>query len=1627
MMAAASENPAEEGAPRSPEGMRRLVGQVWQEVLGRPVAHDRTFFEHGGRSVQLPVLRSRLRDRVGVDVSLTELMSHGTVEALAARLLSGRAAPAGAGDGAVALAAPRRPTLSGPGDDRIAVIGMACRFPEAASPEAYWANLVSGRSAIRRFTPEELRAAGVPDRLIEDPRYVPVAGHLQEAAKFDAETFGMSAMEARITDPQQRLFLECVWEALERAGHHPRRLADRRVGCFGGVGMALYAGTERASYFHSVLARDPDLLAELAPLQISFGNDNDHLCTRVSYRLGLRGPSLTVQTACSTGLVSVHLAARALAAGDCDMAVAGAAAVQTPPASGYVFRDGGILSPDGVCRVFDASSRGTVGGSGAGVVVLRRLADALADGDPICAVIRGSAVNNDGARRMAYSAPSVEGQVEVVRAALAAADVTADRIGYVEAHGTGTTVGDPIEFTALTRAFSLDGAGRGRCALGTVKPSVGHLDSAAGMAGLIKTVLTVQHGMIPPTLNHRTPHPEIDLAASPFHIPTESTPWRSQEGEPRLAGVSSFGAGGTNAHVIVEQAPALPPAAHADDARDEVHLLALSAPDAASLRALADDYRRHLRDHPELTPGEVGATIREGRPVWRHRAAVLGSDTATWTRRLAAAASPTEDSADAAGTHRVSGSFTGVAPSDPQAPVFLYSGQGSRVARATAELALAEPEFREAVRSCDALLSRDLHGSLYELVLADAQRLRTEARWAQPLLFTFQYALTRLWESWGVTPGAVLGHSLGEYAAACAAGIFDQATALELVATRGRLMDEYAARGSMWAVSAAPERVSRVLAGGAEIAVVNGPSSLVVAGPEEDVAATVAALGPDSTAVALETTHPFHCAAVEAMLAPFAQVVSRAELRPAALPMAPAMGGTAQVPALDSPEYWVRQVREPVWFADALRRQADSGSRAFLEIGPSSVLSGIGRTITGEKEHLFVPSTRPPGFVTQVRRAQAELFTAGLIDRVPAPGAAPARRRVLLPPSARPRRTYWAGPSRPAPGETSRPLLHDVVWTPDDAPRPEPSGEALSWLVIGADSELRAALAGRVRERGEDLLILTTAPAGTPEGVHTESDGLWPAVEGFLDRTRGLWRIVQIVGDGTDRRPPTCAPARWNDLRDTRSLFQRLAMAPRAAEGCLGLILPATAAMPAEHSAIKGFARAVSAEHPRLRHLCIEVPGLHADRFDVGFGVDAVFDDLAAGQGPREISYARGGRHVPRVREHAEGPRAGHRGVRPDGTYLVTGAGGALGSHVVTWLAEAGARHIVALGRSARGVSGQAAAAVRTAGADLLTARADITDPRQVRALLEHLERGRPPLRGVIHAAGVLRDATLAGVDDAALAEVIAPKATGAWLLDKYTEGRELDFFICFSSIAAVFGAPGQSAYSAANAAMAGVMRQRRARGLPGTAVHWGPWAGGGMYTTTRGRTRDTHFGRLSAMDPRDALRALAVAVAESPADLCVLTAADAGPALSPPPQDSGLAEWTDWLWRADAAPPAERGGTDSGRPVRRAGSEKAAAPLSPAELTERLRAEVGRVTGTPEEEIEDDRGLADLGLDSLTSLRLRERLHDSLGVDLPPTYLYSHPTVTDLAAHLAAAVASAPGALGASGPEASHSPNPTR
>jgi acyl transferase domain-containing protein/acyl-CoA synthetase (AMP-forming)/AMP-acid ligase II/acyl carrier protein/SAM-dependent methyltransferase len=1004
------------------ETERKIAG-IWQEILdiGQVSLHG-NFFELGGHSLLLVQMHERLRDEFDSPVTLVDLFKYPTVSSLAQFLDSGKEVDATAATLGRAQAERRRSRRSSAEDETdIAVIGMSCRFPGADDVETFWNNLARGVESVTFFGDDEIVRSGIDARTARDPNYVKASSVLSDIAGFDPDFFGLSTREAVLMDPQQRLFLECAWEVLEDAGYDPLRYPGL-IGIYAGASMNTYLLNQVYPNRGTLDSRD-DLgvttLDSLGGFQLMIGSDKDYLPTQVAYRLNLRGPAVNVQTACSTTLVTIHLAVRSLLDGECDICLAGGASVKVPQKAGHLFQDGMIVSPDGHCRAFDARAQGTIFGSGVGVVALKRLRDAVADGDHIYAVIKGTAINNDGGTKVGYMSPSGDGQASVAAEALAVSNVSAESITYVEAHGTGTELGDPIEIAGLNQAFRGERPRPRSCAVGSVKTNVGHLQIASGVAGFIKTALALYHAQIPATLHFEKPNSAIDFESTPFYINTELTDWQVPNGK-RLAAVNSLGIGGTNAHVILEEAPR--PTAGGNELDRSGHVLTLSGKTEAALWQHVSRYVDYLGSHPELEAGDVCFTANVGRHHFDYRLAVSGRTTAGLRDALA----------EKLRQHQEGGApVFPVAGAEPRV-VFLFTGQGAQYAGMCRELFETQPTFRRTLERCQEILRGTLDVPLLDVLYPERRgatnghgELINQTAYTQPALFAVEYALAELWRSWGVEPAACLGHSVGQYVAACVAGVFSLEDGLALVAERARLMQALPERGAMAVVHAHRNEIATLLAcsqGQVSVAAVNSPTNTVISGSQGALEQVLSGL--DAAGVKwqmLATSHAFHSRLVEPMLDEFEKRVAAVTLSPARIPVISNHDGMPAGDEIATPAFWRRHAREPVSFMDGIKHLERQGHSLFVELGPHPSLLSVAReTWTGPDAKWLHSCRRNRSDWDCLLASVSELHLLGC--RVDWQGFDRdyQRRRVRLPTYAFQRRECWLeAPAREARSEAA--------------------------------------------------------------------------------------------------------------------------------------------------------------------------------------------------------------------------------------------------------------------------------------------------------------------------------------------------------------------------------------------------------------------------------------------------------------------------------------------------------------------------------------------------------------------------------------------------------------------------------
>jgi len=1323
--------------------------------------------------------------------------------------------------------------------DSIAIVGMACRMPGARDVTEFWANLRDGIQSFSRFSEEELLGSGIDPALVASPHYVRSRGIIGGADAFDAAFFGFNPREAELIDPQQRVFLECAWHALEDAGYVPGEHGPR-IGVFGGVGTNWHLGRAAAS---------PVVRKFASGTSVVIANDKDYVTTRVSFKLGLTGPSVNVQTACSTSLVATLLGMASLRAHHADMVLAGGATIEIPEKKGYLHQEGGMESADGICRPFDAAANGTVFSRGAGVVVLKRLGEAIRNRDHIYAVILDGAVNNDGAAKMGFTAPSVAGQLELAIESLERAGISADEIDFVEAHGTATPLGDPIEVEALSQAFRHYSARTQYCALGSVKGNIGHTDVASGLAGLIKSAKAIEQRLLPASLNYSTPNPKIDFASSPFFVNT--SPRRISGDKPVRGLLSSFGVGGTNASMVLESAP------RRESVCGPAHNVALlSARTETALEAQAARLRAHLEANPDLDLAQVAYTLQVGRRRFAMRRYLPFENRDGLLQALATPA----------------GAYKATCQREGAPVVFMFPGQGNQFPGMGRDQYRLYPVFRDAVDRAAALLEPILELDLRDILFAGAdddraQRLIDRTDMTQPALYVIGYAQAMLWRSWGLEPDALVGHSVGEYVAACLAGVFTFEDGLRLVAARGRLVQSMPT-GSMLAALLPEDQVLHRLPGGVEVAAVNSRQMTVVAGPDDAIAALASQLAAEGVVSRhLRTSHAFHSAMMEPAIPRFAGMFDGIRLHAPTTPIVSTLTGTWLTGAeATDPGYWARHMRAPVRFADAAEVLTTADEPfLFLECGPGHSLASSVKTLLDRAQHHRVLCSQQGAQEGNVgmevlMRAVGGLWAAGRpIDwtafydggapgRVPLPGYPFERQRFSL---------DFGLPDAPvgAPRDHRKEVgdwFYEPTWerTCQAALLPGYGADAETrcWLLFADPTAVAAALEGELVAGGHDVVWVERGDrfAGCGHryairpGFRDDYDTLLGQLkaEGKVPtRLVHLWSAGEACGD----------PETARVLAFDSPLFLEQALIAHGTPNPVRLLIVTRGACSVAGEEVMAPLRALAAGPARVIEK--EYPGIQARMVDIADGSGAVPLLVAeAALDSSDLLVAHRGRH--RFVERFSAVRLDRatplgRQLHNGGTYLITGGLGALGLFFAQAFAAAARVNLVLVHRSDLpdrehwdGMEfdpdlAERTAAVRAleaAGAMVMLAKADVADAKAMAAVVAEAERRFGPIRGVIHSAGSAGGGIIALKTPEMTVPVLRPKIEGTLAIAELFHDRPVDFVWLFSSITAVLGEPGRVDYCAGNAVL-DALAQQWAQRRPGVmrSLAWSGWAEIGM------------------------------------------------------------------------------------------------------------------------------------------------------------------------------------------------------
>lgn len=1457
------------------------VADVWQKLLGiEDIGIHDNFFDLGGNSLIGLQVIAQLKKVFDMQIPVVALFEAPTVADLARYL---RPAQSQKDENAQqkALIERRKQARQQVGQQQVAVIGLAGRFPGAETVDEFWQNLCEGVESVSFFTDDELLEAGVPSEVFKSPNYIKARPILQDADLFDAPFFGFSPREAELTDPQHRIFLECAWQALETAGYDPKT--------YPGL-IGLFAG-RNISYYLNRLITDPEFMNSLADYeaayQLAAGNDKDALATGVAYKLNLKGPTLSIQTFCSTSLVATHLACQSLLNGECNIALAGGVSIRVPMKAGYTAVEGGMESPDGHCRTFDARAAGTLFGDAAAVVVLKRLEDALEDGDYIYGCIKGSAVNNDGSLKAGFTAPSVTGQSEVIAAALENAGVTADEIGYIEAHGTATPIGDPIEFAALSKAFRQTTNAIGYCAIGSVKTNMGHLDHAAGVTGLIKAVLSLKHGLIPPSLHFETPNPELEIETSPFYVNTKLSNWQSN-GKPRRAGVSSLGVGGTNAHVIVEE----PPVKHNSSPSRPSQLVLLSARTPSALDKATANLAHYLRQNPHTNLADVAYTLQVGRSAFEHRRFAVCTDAADTLSVL--------ESIDPNRT------FNRYQPDINRPVVFMFPGVGDHYLNMARELYQLEPVFKDTInRCCDILqpiLGLDLRTELYPpqsgsdetvsshngpdlrqmLGRTDANRIamsetlrRTE--YAQPVVFIVEYALSQLLRAWGIVPEALIGYSLGEYTAACLAGVLSLNDALMLVAKRAQLI-QHAPIGHMVAVSLSEADVQPYLNEQVCLAIVNGPATSVLAGPADAIAELEAQWTEQGILYRhLETNHAFHSTMLQPLVTDLTNLVRRIKLNPPQIPyISNVTGQWITNEEATNPDYWAQHMCQTVQFDKGLAELFQDPERILLEVGPGQSLGSFAKQHPGcqrEQISLVLPTLRS----VFDRQVSDMAFLLGTLGKLWLAGIQPdwtgfygeeRRQRLPLPTYPFERQSYWIEPSPSAlyASGTTRLRNDDLsqwFYTPvwNEMELGDQDGEtADSWLVFEDVLNWGTRIGHVLHEKG--ALVVRVQPGDQFAQLSDHSFTIRPTI--LADYQMLLATLKTSVG------VPTHIAHAWSidsvDLPVEESAafqaaqqtgFYSLLYLAKAlgSEGVLDpiqlIILSSNMrsvqdnAIRPEKAALAGPALVIQQEYQNVRCRSVDIT-IPTDSEQETRLVQQLAAELNASVRDTAVAYRHGVRYVQHFTLEELAAPVTER-LQVGGVYLITGALGVIGLTLAEHLARQYQARLVLTSRS--GLPPRAdweslltdettspvicdrirkVQMLETLGAEVMVVAADAGNEAQMETAVQQTYERFGHLHGVIHGAGLTNSDyfdVVQTIEERVCEAHFAGKVHGLYVLDKVLTGKKLDFCFLLSSVSAVLGGLGYVGYVAANAFMdAYAQEHNREHDTPWITVNWDTW-----------------------------------------------------------------------------------------------------------------------------------------------------------------------------------------------------------
>lgn len=1608
-----------EFVPARSELQQSLIG-VWAEVLQiseQDIGIHHNFFDLGGDSVSLLQLQRRVAEATGASISAVDLFSCSSIALLASHLM---ASGSTAQRPALGLQSSSPATI---GSD-IAVIGMSGRFPDAASVDELWENLRAGKCSVRLFSEEQMLAAGTRPDLLKRDNYVRAGVILDDIDLFDASYFGLTLREAEAMDPQQRLLMECAVEALESAGYAHEEYCGP-IGVFVGRGEGYYS--------HRLLSRLDYRESISTLISTLIGTSPSYAATLISYHLNLTGPSLTMQTACSTSLVAVHQARQALLAGECEIALVGGANIDVFQHSGYTYEEGSIASPDGYCRAFSADAQGTVCGSGVGLVVLRRLDRARAAGDTIHAVIKSSAINNDGARKPGYSAPSVAGQVEVIRRALNLAQVPADTISYVEAHGTSTALGDPIEVAALTQAFGNSGKRTERCAIGSLKTNIGHLDVAAGVSGLIKVIQSLKHKEIPPSLNFTGPNPEIVFDNTPFVVNAQLRAW-PETSLPRRAAVSAFGVGGTNAHVIVEEATSTA----AIDRAPRNRLFVLSAASTESLRKLADRLADHLERQPDTDLADVAHTLQVGRRALRHRAFAV-SDT---RERLVGKLRSFE-----------SLSLATALPGHSCLTAFMFPGQGSQYAGMGQGLYRVNAIFRDTLDSCASILKPMLRVDIRSVIFAASESLEGAAlnrtALTQPALFAVEYCLAQMWRSFGIVPCSMLGHSVGEYVAACIAGVFSLEDALATIAARGELMDD-TEPGAMLAVPMGEGDVIALLAGSdCDLAAVNGSLQCVVSGAGaaiEEIQRRLRTMGIEGRL--LPALRGFHSRTMESVLDRYAASLGRVRLHAPTIPFISNLTGhwiTAE--QAQDPGYWLAHLRGTVRFADGLQKLSHSSPDVLLEVGPGKTLVSLARKHRELGRQAAVSTLLPHiDETSSLLEAIGELWKKGTRIEWSGLGFESDLRRVPLPSYPFTRQKYWLPERRtsldapkPVPGKLGDigDWFHIPGWRlqPRAATACRPEGERTKWLVFSAGNRLCGSFIDVLRRTGPGSVTtvvrgdaFTQSSAGEFAINPNDEDDYYSLIAALQLEPDESLEIVHLWNVSEQPAPDSvtvqsfieaqslgfislCHLVRALSKANSRSSIRLTAIGTGLCDVTGREILRP------ERAAVASICKVIPQEERHFICKVVDVvaPPPQASVDDVATVAAEIHAELQVEQPGSVVAYRGRSRWVQTYDKVTFGEsrpgRAAGEAVKHGGVYAITGGLGNIGCEFAVLLAERYAAKLILIGRSKLpergawstwlsqyGESDPVSRKIRrlqrleALGADFLLFDCDVTDLDALRAMWSRAEERYGHVDGIIHTATDMSNlfVQLQDLSPYAYLKQCHAKVNGLIVLREIVRSQRVGLLIVTSSLSAVLGGMGLAAYAASNAfADAFTERMSREDGTTCIAVNWDAWSFPGEDSYATHELGELHLSTPTdvSMTAQEGVAAFDRILANGPSPRVVVSVTELQPRLR---------KWIEISDVASASRVDDDKATQSAMSSAPRRREVATPYVAPSDEIERELVGVLRDLLGPDAGMNDS--FFDLGGDSLVATQFIARVRARFGVGIAIREFYVNPTLATVA-----------------------------